>query len=487
VNNPPAGDLPTDREPPTLPPLCVDLDGTLLKTDTLVEALLAVLGREPWQVIPLLFSLCKGRQILKEKAARHARIDPNCLPYRADFIDFLRLEKAKGRELILATAAHEQVATEIARHVGLFSRVIASDARSNLKGPHKIEAIRAAIGGQPFDYAGNDAADLAIWRHAANAIVVDASASLIERVRKVTHVSVVFPRDSNFTRTLLRAIRVHQWVKNLLLFVPLVMAHRIGDLRSVALTFLGFLSFSLCASSVYVLNDLLDLRSDRLHATKRRRAFASGDLDLRLGLVLIPLLLLASFALASFLPLAFSAILLLYGLVTLCYSLYAKRIIMLDVMILASLYTIRLFAGGVVTDVVISHWLLAFSMFAFFSLAMIKRVSELQNLIKSNLLQTQGRGYHVGDREQLAALGAASGNCSVLVLALYVHSETGVYLYAHPDRLWLLCPLVFYWISRMWLLAHRGVVHEDPLVFAIKDPVSYLLGALIALVLWAAV
>ena len=286
---------------------------------------------------------------------------------------------------------------------------------------------------------------------------------------------------SNRLRAFLKAIRIHQWVKNLLLFVPLVLAHHLSDRASLLKTAIGFLSFSLCASSVYILNDIVDLKVDRDHPTKRNRPFAAGQLEISHGLFLVPLLLLPGFGIAAFLSLRFLAVLTLYYFLTLGYSLYLKRVALLDVSVLALLYTIRLFAGSALAEVVISQWLLAFSMFLFFSLAMVKRSSELYNATQRNLAQPAGRGYVVTDREQLATLGTASGYCAVLVFTLYINSSAVSSLYTHPTRLWLVCPLVFYWISRIWLLAHRGEVNEDPIVFAMKDKLSYVIGGLIAI------
>jgi 4-hydroxybenzoate polyprenyltransferase len=285
----------------------------------------------------------------------------------------------------------------------------------------------------------------------------------------------------NRLKLFLRAMRIHQWVKNLLLFVPLVMAHQVSNRALLLKTTIGFLSFSFCASSVYILNDILDLKADRDHPTKRDRPFAAGELVTAHGLILVPLLLFPGFGIAALLSLKFLAVLSLYYLLTLGYSLYFKRIALLDVSVLALLYTIRLFAGSALTEVVISQWLLAFSMFLFFSLSMVKRSSELYNATQRNLSQPAGRGYVVTDREQLATLGTASGYCAVLVFTLYINSSAVLNLYTHPMRLWLVCPLIFYWISRIWLLAHRGEVNEDPIVFAMKDKLSYVIGALVAI------
>ena len=291
----------------------------------------------------------------------------------------------------------------------------------------------------------------------------------------------------NRLKLFVKAIRIHQWVKNLLLFVPLVLAHHVGNGAALLKTAIGFLCFSFCASSVYVLNDIIDLKADREHPIKRNRPFASGELAISHGLILVLLLLLPGLGIAAFLSPKFLVVLALYYLLTLGYSLYLKRVALVDVSALAVLYTIRLFAGSALAEVVISQWLLAFSMFLFFSLSMVKRSSELYNARQRNLSQAAGRGYVVADREQLAMLGTASGYCAVLVFTLYINSSAVLNLYTHPTRLWLVCPLVFYWISRIWLLAHRGEVNEDPIVFAMKDKLSYVIGALITISFLSAV
>lgn len=284
-------------------------------------------------------------------------------------------------------------------------------------------------------------------------------------------------------RSLLRALRVHQWAKNLLLFVPLVAAHRVLEPSRVVQALLAFVSFSLCASSVYVVNDLMDLEADRVHPSKRRRPFASGELPVRAGLWLAPLLLGAGAAVAlALLPLPFAALLGAYFATTLAYSLYLKQVLMLDVLVLAGLYTVRIFGGSLAVGVPTSSWLFTFSMFLFLSLALVKRLSELRRLRLSQQAAAPRRGYRAEDYEQLGSLGVASGWLSVLVLALYITSREVTVLYRHPERLWLLCPLMLYWLGRVWLLAHRGEVDEDPLVFALKDKVSYGVGLLCAAV-----
>ena len=285
-----------------------------------------------------------------------------------------------------------------------------------------------------------------------------------------------------------QALRPHQWVKNLLLFVPVVLDHRLLDGTAMARAFLAFVAFCCAASSAYVLNDILDLEADRRHPAKRHRPFTSGALSPRVGLVLAPALVAAAYLVSwSALPERFVQVLTIYVLLTTAYSFYLKRIAVLDVLLLAGLYTLRVLAGIAATHVRFSAWFLAFSMFLFLSLAFLKRYTEVSTMAPDDGDQVHRRGYLRGDREWLGSMGGASGYLSVLVLALYINSEQVVALYRSPLHLWLACPLLLFWTSRMWLLAHRGRIHDDPIVATVRDPMSYITGALLALVLYLAV
>lgn len=288
-------------------------------------------------------------------------------------------------------------------------------------------------------------------------------------------------------RVFFKAIRVHQWVKNLLLFVPLVMAHEQGNVQLLLKTSIAFFSFCLCASSVYLLNDILDLEADRQHAKKRFRPLASGQMAITTAMTLIPLFLVLSGIITLWLPTDFLYVLALYFVITLAYSFLLKQLVLVDIITLAMLYTIRILAGGHAAGVVVSQWLLTFSMFFFVSLACVKRFAELWALRKDNRESAAGRGYGVRDLEQVAQLGSACGSISVLVMALYISGKDVSKLYSSPDRLWLICPLLLYWISRVWLLAYRGELDEDPIVFALSDRTSYVVGLLAALIMFAAI
>lgn len=467
-------------------PLCVDLDGTLIKTDALLEGLCALLKQNVWLLFLLPLWLLRGRAHFKREVARRVSLDPRRLPYNEAFLDYLKEQRAQGRTLVLATASDALLAQRIAAHLGLFDEVIASDGKHNLKGRQKLRALEARFGAQGFDYAGNDRADLRIWPHARHALVVNARAPLMEAALRVAQVAQVFPDERrNRGRILLRAIRAHQWVKNVLVFIPLLTAHQLSA-SALGQAVLAFVAFSLCASSVYLLNDLADLDADRAHPTKRRRPLASGELPLPTAFALVPLLLLASVGVALWLPPMFLVVLACYFGLTVAYSLYLKQIALLDVLVLAILYTTRILAGSVAFGMAISPWLLAFSVFIFLSLAFVKRYSELRLLRSLAKTSAKGRGYFAGDLEQLGNLGAASGYISVLVLALYLNSEEVTTLYRWPELLWLALPPLLYWMSRVWLLAHRGQIDQDPVVFALHDRPSYYAAGAVALAVWLA-
>lgn len=476
------------HEAPAGVPLAVDLDGTLVRTDTLYESWLLLLKHRPLLAVlgPLLWLLGGGKARLKAEIARRVGLDAATLPYNEPVLAFLRAERARGRRLVLATAAHETVARAVAEHLGLFDLVLASSDGVNLRGERKLARLKEALG-CPFDYAGNALEDLVLWRDCRGAVVVHAGAGLVRRARALGRPVRVFERPRAGVRRWVKMLRVHQWAKNALLFVPLLASHRADEPRLLGRALLAFVAFSLCASSVYVLNDLLDLESDRRHPTKRRRPFAAGDIALPVGLALAPVLLVSGFALAALLlPERFVLLLLGYYALTFAYSLWLKQVMMLDVLLLAGLYTVRILGGSFAVGVPTSSWLFTFSMFLFLSLALVKRLSEVRRLRASHEGKAHGRGYFASDYEQLASLGVSAGYIAVLVLALYINSQDVARLYAHPERLWLLCPLALYWVSRVWLLAHRGEVNDDPLVFALKDRVSYAVGALGAALVWLA-
>jgi 4-hydroxybenzoate polyprenyltransferase/phosphoserine phosphatase len=458
--------------------LAVDVDGTLLRTDLLHESVFALLRVNMFYLFLLPVWLLQGRAYLKQMIADRVRISAESLPYREDFLAFLRAERARGCELWLATASNVRFANDIAAYLGFFSGALGSTATDNLKGTRKLEHIQAQLNGRSFAYAGNSAVDLPIWQAAAGAILVDVPDAVRRKAEQQANVVRVFDEQGSKLRALLRAARLHQWMKNLLVFLPLVLAHRLTDGTSLQQAVLAFIAFSLCASSVYILNDLLDLAADRQHPSKRFRPFAAGDLPITNGVLAMSLLLLASLSLALLLPPLFLAVLILYYCCTLAYSVVLKETLLIDALMLASLYTLRLIAGAAAIEVRPSFWLLAFSMFLFLSLAFVKRYSELHVKAAEGKVALTGRAYQTLDMENIAQSGIASGYLAVLVMALYINSSAVVEQYARPEALWLLCPIMLYWISRVWLLARRGEMHDDPVVFAIRDVPTYWLGLL---------
>ena len=467
-------------------PLCVDLDGTLLRTDTLHEALCALLKHKPWLLVLLPLWLLGGKAVFKRRIFEQISLDPALLPYHRQVLEFLRQEHERGRELVLVTACDSAQAGAIAEHLGLFSRVFASDGECNMRGERKRELLEREFGTRGFDYLGNEWSDMPAWRAAERQLVVGGSIRLRETLHREGREVQEFEGNDPTLAVLIRALRVHQWVKNLLVFVPVLMAHHLFIVHELLTAVWAFVVFCICCSGVYILNDLCDLESDRVHPSKRRRPFASGALPIHFGFVLAPLLLGTAFIFALWLPPRFVLLLGLYLAATFAYSHRLKQIVLIDIVVLAGLYSLRVLAGAVATGVYVSPWLLAFSLFMFFSLACGKRFSELYRLKLGGHTAPSGRGYLPADLEAVAQFGSASGFMSVLVLALYINSVEVQQLYPNRSLLWLLCPVLLYWVSRVWLLTHRGELHEDPIVFAIRDKVSYVVGALFVLILLAA-
>ncbi len=467
-------------------PLCVDLDGTLILSDLLLESMLLLIKRNPLYLLRIPLWLLRGKASLKAEIAARVTVNPAALPYNRELIDWLRSEQGAGRRLWLCTAANERLAQGVAGHLGLFEGVIASDASTNLAGESKAARLVERFGERGFDYCGNERRDLAIWRHANGAIVTRGGASLERDAARSTPVLHSFPSRVNAPRALLRALRPHQWAKNALILVPLLAAHVAGNPRALTAALLAVVAFCLCASSVYILNDLLDLEADRAHQRKSKRPFAAGDLSILAGLALAPILLVSAVLITLFLPGKFQLVFASYYLLTVAYSFALKGRVLIDAMTLAGLYTLRIIAGAAAVAVALSFWLLLFSIFLFLSLAFVKRFAELDSLRRQQRLRAAGRGYHVEDLPLLQSLGTASGYLSVLVLALYINSPAIEALYRRPKVVWMLCVLMLYWVSRVWMKAQRGSMHDDPVVFALKDRVSLVVGLLAVLTVAAA-
>lgn len=459
-------------------PLCIDLDGTLLKTDLLWEAALSLIKTNPGALLRAPFWLLSGRAHLKRRLAESGSFDPGLLPYRQEVLDLIQAERERRRRIVLVSAAEHTLAEQIAAYLGCFDEVIGSDGRTNLKGKIKRDVLVKKFGSKGFDYVGDHVADLPVWEAARFGFVISERRGLL---RKANALGTVTPVKMDATRRLrawMRAIRVHQWSKNVLVLVPVIMAHRTSEPAVLLAAAVAFLAFSLVSSSVYLANDLIDLEADRGHKSKRSRAFSSGLLSLPSGVFMAVVLLVAGLGLAAFGGAAFLVMLVGYYAMSFAYSAYLKRTVALDVVLLAGFYTLRIISGGAATGIPVSTWLLAFSMFFFFSLALVKRYSELKSDAALTPTRSTGRGYGVSDLPALAACGIASGLLSVLVLVLYVLSAEVTILYANPERLLLICPLLLYWISRVWILCTRGLMNEDPVVFAVTDAPSYALGVL---------
>jgi 4-hydroxybenzoate polyprenyltransferase/phosphoserine phosphatase len=460
------------------PPLCVDLDGTLILSDLLLESFALLIKRNPLYLFLVPLWLLRGKAALKAEISARVHLDPAALPYDREFLSWLQSEKNAGRSLWLCTAATHSLAAGIAAHLNLFEGVMASARNVNLAGKTKAARLVGHFGARGFDYCADARRDLAVWRHAHGAVLVHASPGLEREVARLTPVLRSFPLRVNTLKALSRALRPHQWAKNILIFVPLLTAHRLGDPAAVMNAILGVLAFCLCASSVYVVNDLMDLEADRAHPRKCMRPFAAGTLPLLAGFTMAPILLGAALLIALFLPANFLIALGTYYAATLAYSFALKGLLLVDAVVLAGLYTLRIVAGAAVIDVDLSFWLLLFSVFIFLSLAFVKRYTELDALRRQQGLRAAGRGYEVQDLPVLQSLGTAAGYLSILVLALYINSPDVEALYHRPSALWILCVLVLFWISRVWMKAQRGAMPDDPVVFALKDPVSIAIGLL---------
>lgn len=459
-------------------PLCVDLDGTLCKGDMTVESTLLLLKNAPLVFFRSLPLLIKGKSPFKRIVAQNVSINPTYLPLNRKFLDFLKGEKDAGRKLLLVSASDEILVKQVGDHVGIFDESIGSNGVENLKSAKKAQYLVDRFGEKGFDYAGNDEPDFKVWERARNAVVVNASPFVESAANKRYNVSHVFKKERARPLSVLESLRAYQWLKNLLLLLPLVLAHKVLDLDLWSKAIIAFLAFSLCASAIYVLNDAFDLEADRMHARKRFRPLPAGDIQIADALLLATLCFAGAILLCSAENFSFLLCLLSYFVVCFAYSFYLKKIPLVDILILALLYVLRVLSGGVAVGVDVSHWLLAFSMFMFLSLACVKRYSELFQLRTMNGDRAHGRGYEAGDIDLIGNLGAASGYISILVLAMYISSSEVTILYHQPRWLWLSCPLILYWISRVWLMAHRGRMNEDPILFAATDKASYAVALL---------
>ena len=470
---------PSDNRSAASQVIAVDLDGTLVLTDTLHESLLLLLKQACFSIFLLPLWLMRGKAAFKSNLADRVALDAALLPYNRTLIDWLTEQRASGKKIVLTTAADQRIANAVAEHVGLFDEVLASDGKTNNASSNKNHLLDKRFGQNCWDYAGNSKVDLAVWSAANQAIVVNADNVIVKKAKQHGNVSLVLPATRVTSFVWLKVIRLHQWLKNLLLFIPLLAAHQISSIESLSTLLVAFISFSFCASAVYIANDLLDIDSDRQHPRKRLRPFASGIVPIHFGFVLAPSLVTLSLFLALWVGHAFTAWVVFYFALTTAYTLWLKKLVLVDCLTLAGLYTLRIIAGAVVVPVALSFWLLVFSVFIFLSLAFVKRFAEIQTQADAGSTITHGRGYMVSDQLLIQTLGVTAGHAAVLVLALYLHSDSALTLYAQPELIMLAIPLMLFWISWIWLKAHRGLMHDDPIVFAIKDKASLIVVALV--------
>lgn len=451
--------------------LVVDLDGTLLKSDMLYESFWSAFGRNLRSPFLSVAALGRGKAALKTYLRSEADIDATSLPYDEAVIEYIRAHRAQGGRTALVTASNQVFANEIAEHLQIFDEVHGSDAAHNLKGPNKATFLVERFGEDGFCYMGDAAADLPVWEVSNKVVTVNAAASVRQQAERLGKPFEHLATTAKSLRPYIKALRPHQWLKNILIFLPMLAGHQL-DAATVVSSVLAFIVFSLVASSVYVLNDLLDLNADRAHPRKRLRPFASGVVPIAHGNVLALSLLAVGVVIAALLGGTFLLTLAAYYVLTTAYSLSLKRKIIIDICVLAGLYTVRIIAGGVATGIELSVWLLAFSIFFFLSLAAVKRQAELVDMAERGVLTAKGRGYHVEDLPIISMVGLTAGYISVLVMALYVNSPAVQELYAFPNALWGICCVLLYWLTRMVLITHRGSMHDDPVVFIAKDRVS---------------
>lgn len=449
--------------------LAVDLDGTLIAADLLWESVFSLIRRNMFMAFMIPLWLVLGGKIrLKHEVFSRVEIDPAELPYRSKVIDYIKAERKRGRQIVLATASGHKQAEAIAEHLGLFDAVLGSDSKRNLKSAAKAKHLIETYGDAGFDYMGNSQDDLKVFDAARQAIVV-APDTAARDWASANDATMLLDEGPTKPKDYLKMLRVHQWAKNLLIAVAPILDHHFFEVINIVYVAAAFFAFSFLASAVYVFNDLFDLSMDRAHPTKCKRPLASGKIEAGTGLKFAFGLMAASFAITLFLPSAFAIVLLAYFFATTAYSLRIKRWLLLDVLTLAGLYTVRVIAGAAVTDTAPSFWLLAFSLFFFLSLALVKRFVELDQAGIDEKERLSGRGYRPEDKSIIAQSGVASGFASVVVLALYLQSDAVFSLYQHPFLIWPLCPLVLYIIIRVWILANRREFYDDPVVFIISD------------------
>ncbi|MBH07025.1 MAG: hypothetical protein CMJ20_11965 [Phycisphaeraceae bacterium] len=485
---------PQGRSPqPVSYPLCIDLDGTLIKSDLLWESILLAIRRRPLDVFRWPLWLLHGRARFKREISKQGTPSPEMLPYQSEVVAYARNQGRCGRKLVLASGSEYKLVKSVADHLGIFDHVIASDGKTNCIKHSKVNAIRRLLDDEPFEYIGNSTQDLPVWEAAQDASAVTSNQRLLHRLKMMKTPVRLFKSDQNQLTAVIGSLRLKQWAKNLLLIVPMFVSNRIPSagknidsaelLSDLGRLMIAFVTFGLCASSVYVLNDLLDIDADRKHPKKRLRPIAAGQLKLSTAIymsgILFALGIVGAVTLMGNTGMEYALMLVAYVALSSAYSLFLKRKLVIDVIVLAGLYAHRILAGGVAVEVFPSSWLLGFAMFFFLSLAFVKRYDELALFGTNNEGMLTGRGYRAADLDLIRTVGATSGYLAVLVFCLYIKSPEVEQVYDTPVILWAICPVLLYWITRMWFFAERRAIHDDPLLFAITDRVSYLTGIII--------
>lgn len=458
--------------------LVVDLDGTLVNTNMLYESFWSSLSSDKRVLFKLLPNLSSGRARIKRILSESSQVLPELLPYNRDVIKYIEEWKQVGGKVALVTASDQQIADMIADHLSLFDEVKGSDGAINLKGEQKAEYLSTRYGDQSFIYIGDSTADLAVWKHSKRAVTYTNSTSLKTSAEAISLDAIHLNQSEISPKEYLRALRPHQWLKNTLVFLPLIAAHEFSY-NTLYDAIITFISFSLIASSVYLINDLLDLSYDRSHHRKKNRPLAAGSIPIAHGTIMAPFLLFSGLLIAYLVDMALLWVVISYFALTFLYSLSLKHIVIVDTLVLAILYSLRIYAGGVATDIALSVWLITFSFFLFFSLAAVKRQAELVETLKSDKKKLFGRGYEISDLQVVTMMAIASGYVSALVLTLYINSDDVLLLYTSPQILLGICVIFFFWINRMVLVTHRGNMHDDPLVFSLTDRTSQICFILI--------
>ncbi|WP_373414940.1 UbiA family prenyltransferase [Ensifer aridi] len=462
-------------------PLVCDLDGTLIKSDSLHENLFDALFHSPRQLLRTIPNWFKGRAALKEALANVRSIEPQLLPYREQMLELIRRAQSAGRETYLVTAADQSIANDVISYLGSFDGAKGSNGSLNLKSRRKLQWLQESFP-EGFIYAGDSAADLPIWEAASGAVLVGNGVKFENQVREAgVKVRTLSPEKRYPVKDWLSELRIHQWSKNLLIFLPLFLGRIVDDFHAVLKTTAGFLAFGLIVSATYIINDLADLEADRAHATKRFRAIAAGRISVISGFLACLFMLAAGIGMALLLDHQFALVVSVYLALTLAYSLRLKRVALLDVTVIGALFTLRVVMGQVLNGLAFSPWLLSFSAMFFISLALAKRHVEAMRACSVGKDVIEGRGYLPDDWPLTLGYGLASTSASIVIMLLFLALEPRVtQLYHNPAWLYVAPLGVSIWLQRIWLLSHRMELHDDPIVFALNDKTSWFVGALIA-------